>query len=169
MAKTYVRISGDPKGAKDNPDNDAYISPNRTPIDTNFDLRDRLAELVGRGNSLVGDDKAAIYGWLKGQLGDSKAQKILNHAYIFNARPEVQKLPLEDKLRAFYTIGSSDPDVMDVINRTKNLGYGVVPGARTSSSDINAQIYGSRPGADAVSTSPGGENIKKKIQLRISK
>lgn len=163
MAKTLLRIKGDPK----KPESEALISPSKTPIDVNFDLRDRLAELVGSGNTLKPDDKAAIFSNLTSTLGRDKAEKIMTHAYLFNTRPEVQRLPLEDKLRAFYTIGSADPDVMEIMGRTKNLGYGVVQGARQSASNINQQIYGGVPMAS--SAQPTEDMARKKIMLRVSK
>jgi hypothetical protein len=162
MAKVVLRVKP-PVG--DEGENNMYVSPNRTALDQRFDLRDRLSELVGKGNTLSPDDKAAIYGSLAASFGKDKAQKIMTHAYIFNARPEVQKLGLEDKLRSFYTVGSNDPDVMDVITKTKNLGYGVVPGFTGSSSDMNQRLLGKTADV-AANASP---EVKKKVMIRVGK
>ena len=164
MAKVLLKV-GDPAPASDGGEK-AILSTNKPVIDKSFDLRDRLAELVGKGNVLSTDDKAAIYGSLVGLLGKDKAQKVMNHAYIFNSRPDVQKLPLEEKIKSFYTVGSNDPDVMEVIGKTKSLGYGVVPGFRESSSDINQQLSGRVPVVASSSVSP---EIQKKVMLRIGK
>jgi hypothetical protein len=136
-----------------------------TTIDRDMDLRDRLMELVGKGNILNSDEKAGIYSDLTNLVGQNSAQKLMNHAYIFNTRPDIQKLPLEEKLNAFYSIGSNDPYVHDVITKTKALGYGVGPGFRTSHSQINQQLAGRIPVISA--TEPTEQ--QKKIMIRVRK
>lgn len=133
-----------------------------------FDIRDRLAELVGKGNTLSPDDKSAIYGSLVSSLGKDKAEKIMTHAYIFNNRPDVVKLPLADKLRAFYTIGSNDPDVNAVISKSKTLGYGAVPGFQQSASSINQNLSGQSPLVVAPDAEVNPE-AQRKIMLRVNK
>lgn len=135
-------------------------------IDLDVDMRDKLAELVGKGNALLPDDKAGIYGRLTALMGKDKAQKIMNHAYIFNQRPDVQKLPLEDKLKAFYTIGSNDPDVAKIMARSKSLGYGVVPGFRGSNSSLNQELQGLNA---APPGSTGNTEIPQRVMLKINK
>jgi hypothetical protein len=163
MAKVKL-IVGDPK--KPAPDNNMVLSPTKPQLDLDFDLRDRLSELVTKGNSLSADDKAAIYGNLSTMLGKEKAQKIMNHAYIFNTRPEIQKLPLEDRLKSFYTIGSNDPEVLEVMGRTKRLGYGVAPGYRESISDLNQATRGAVMPTSTTSIDP---ELTKKIMVRVNK
>lgn len=145
---------------------DVMIPAGKTQTDADLDLRDRLAELVTKGNTLSPDDKAAIYGGLTSMLGKDKAQKIMTHAYIFNARPEIQKLGLDDKLRSFYTVGSNDPDVQAVLGKTKNLGYGVVPGFNRSSSSLNQEIQGQIQPQTITALNP---EVQKKVLLRVSK
>lgn len=157
--------SGDPAPAATVTDA-MVLSPNKPKIDQQFDLRDRLAELVAKGNSLNTDDKSAIMGSLAGKYGKDLAMRIMNHAYIFNQRPDVQKLPMEDKLKAFYTIGSNDPGVHDVINSVKNLSYGVVPGFRSSVSEGVQAARGTVPTVAATTDKP---EIKKEIRLRLTK
>lgn len=169
MAKVTLKVAkpttGDPVSPGTTKES-MLLTTSKPVTDQKFDLRDRLAELVGKGNTLAPDDKAAIYGNLVTMLGKDKAQKVMNHAFIFNSRPDVQKLGLEDKLKSFYTIGSNDPEVMEVIGKTKNLGYGVVPGFRSSSSDANQQLQGRT--TPVVSAAPV-EEIKKKVMLRVGK
>lgn len=145
----------------------AIYSANKPKIDLDFDVRDKLAELVGKGNALNPDDKVSIYGRLASILGEGKAKKVMDHAYIFNQRPDIQKLPLDQKLNAFYQIGSTDPDVHGIIERSKSLGYGPLQGFRESSSDINQQLTGRVPlvtgSGDAV------PEIKKKVMVKIAK
>lgn len=132
----------------------------------NLDVRDRLSELVGKGNMLNPDDKAAIYSSLTASLGKDKATKIMQHAYIFNQRPDMLRLPLEDKLKAFYTLGSNDQDVNDVIARSKSLGYGVLPGFRNSSSYANQVLAGRLPDSLPISAN---EEVKNRILMQTKK
>ncbi|MEK6881759.1 MAG: hypothetical protein AABY22_19230 [Nanoarchaeota archaeon] len=137
LAKNVIpNDTGDP--IKSTTQNEIY-SPGRTALDKNADLRDRLAELVSLGNSIKPDDKASIFSDLKKMLGEPVAQKVMEHAFIFNSRPDVLKLPVEEKIKSFYNIGSRDTDVQGILNTTKALGQGVIPGFRSSSSNINQQ------------------------------
>jgi hypothetical protein len=167
MAKVLLKVTpqtGDPIKKI----GDTVLPAGKGRTDQEFDIRDRLAELVGKGNTLNTDDKAAIYGSLVASLGKNKAQKVMNHAYLFNARPDVQSLPLEDKLRSFYTIGSNDPDVNALIAKSKTLGYGAVPGFRQSSSAINQQLSGQVPANGTINTSVAPE-IQKRVMLQVRK
>lgn len=162
MAKMVLKV-GDP--VKDL-DNDMVLT-SRTPIDSRLDIRDRLSELVGKGNTLSADDKAAIFGALTANMGRDKAMKIMNHAYLFNQRPDMANMPIEEKLKSFYTVGSNDPDVNDVISKSKSLGYGVLPGFRESSSSLNQILAGKiGEGQRGISVDP---SIKKRVALRVNK
>lgn len=136
------------------------------PVNQDFDLRDKLSELAIRGNALKPDDKVAIYRDLTKSLGEEKAQKLMNHAYLFASRPEMQRMSPEEKLRSFYTIGSNDPDVMDVISRTKNLGYGVLPGFRNSVSTLNQEIQGNVPATTQATVNP---QVTRRIRVQTNK
>lgn len=164
MAKIRVKpTSGDPVVTTDN---NMVLLPGKTTPEIGFDLRDRLAELAVKGHMLKPDDKAAMLGYLTSTLGKDKAQKLMTHAYIFNQRPEVQRLSPEEKIRAYYTIGSNDPDIMDVINKTRNLGYGPLEGFRTSHSQLNQAVQ------QGTYDNPVGQintNIPKKVMVRVSK
>jgi hypothetical protein len=147
---------------------DTVIPAGRGKTDQEFDIRDRLAELVGKGNVLSPDDKAAIFGNLTSSLGKEKAMKLMNHAFIFNQRPDIVNLPVEEKLKAFYTIGSNDRDVNDLITKSKSLGYGAIPGFRQSASAVNQQLSGQIPvTATANGVSPA--EIQKRVMLQVRK
>jgi hypothetical protein len=166
MAKKVMIKIAPPSGDPNKPvDNNMILTAN-DPTRTGFDLRDKLAELVGKGNNLSADDKMAIYGGLTTMLGKDKAAKVMNHAYLFNSRPDVQKLGMEDKLRSFYTVGSNDPDVHAIIEKSKNLGYGVVPGFRQSSSAINQVLSGQTPATAGASLDP---EVQRKVMLQVRK
>lgn len=166
MAKKVMLKVAPPTGDPSKPADQNMILSTRTPIQQNLDIRDHLAALIGTGNALKPDDKAAIFGSLTSALGRDKAIKIMNHAYIFNQRPDVLKLPMEDKLKAFYTIGSNDPDVNQVMAKSKSLGYGALPGFRESSSSLNQQLIGRVPETPVSNIDP---EVQKKVMIRVSK
>jgi len=169
MAKT-IRIKVSPKtGEPGSKVGDTVVTPSKGKYDEQLDIRDHLAELVGKGNALSPDDKAAIYGSLTAKLGQDRASKIMSHAYLFNQRPDIVKLPLEDKIRAFYTIGSNDQDVNSVINQSKSLGYGVLPGFRQSSSALNQQLSGQTPVVVTAPDATVNPEAQRKIMVRVNK
>lgn len=135
----------------------------KVPVSADFDIRDQLTALVGKGNVLSPDDKAAIFGSLVARVGKDNATKIMDHAYIFNQRPEVQRLPLEEKIKSFYSVGSNDPYVNDMIAKSKSLGYGVLPGFRGSSSALNQELSGVVRPVTTVAVNP---EVQRKIMLR---
>jgi len=162
MLKVAAPKTGDPIKVEEK----ALYSPGRPQTTVDFDVRDRLAELVGKGNTLAGDDRNAIYENLVSSLGPQKAQKVMAHAYMFNQRPEVQGLPVEDKLRAFYAVGSNDPDVGGLIAKSKSLGYGALQGFRQSNSAMNQLLAGRTPATTETAAVP---EIKKRIMLTTKK
>jgi len=165
MAKVYLKVAkSDP--AKPAPKKEIAVSSGKTVIDADLDLRDKLAELAVRGNALSPDDKAAVYGALTSSLGKERAQKLMTHAYLFNSRPDMQGMSPEEKLKSFYTIGSNDPDVQEVIGRTKNLGYGILPGFRGSISDINKDVQKGVYGQNIGVVSP---EVQKRVMLKIGR
>lgn len=164
--KVMIKVTpktGDP--VKGDVEAKMLLTPGQTTIDKSFDIQDRLMELIGKGNIVNPDDKAAIYGNLQNMVGPDRARKIMDHIYLFNTRPEVQRLPVEQKIGAFYSIGSNDPDVQAYINQTKNLGYGSGAQLRGSSSQINQELSGRIP---ATSVSSPTES-QKKIMLSVRK
>jgi len=152
MAKVMLKVSGG-----GNP---------KVPVKSDFDIRDVLTGLVGSKNVLSPDDKASLYGSLVSSLGKDRATKLMNHAYIFNQRPDLQSLSLDDRLRRFYDIGSSDPEIADVLAKSKSLGYGVIPGVQTSPNVLNQRLTGKIGGEVTGEVSP---EVKRRIMLRTSK
>lgn len=151
MAKVTVKVakSGDPK----------------VPVKSDFDIRDKLAELIGSGNALTPDNKMAIYGSLVSSLGKEKANKLMDHAFIFNSRNDLKALPLEDRLRRFYDVGSSDPEISEIIGKSKSLGYGVLPGFRQSASSLNQELSGA---IQPVATLSPNQEAQSRIMLRVN-
>ena len=164
LLKIASPMTGDP--TQPSIQEEKYFGRSKTPMDLSFDVRDRLSELIGKGNVLNPDEKAGIYRNLVSTLGKDKADKVMNHAFIFNSRSDVQKLPIEEKLKAFYALGSNDPEVTEIISKTKNLGYGVLPGFRSSISQMNQEIAGKTP---IMETSAINPELQKRVMLKIKK
>lgn len=118
------------------------FTPGRGPIEANFDLRDRIYELIGSKNQLDADSRRSLYGNLISLVGPEKAQKVLVQTHLFNNRPEYRSMPIEERIQQFYDIGSNDPDVKDILDRTRNLSYGLKHGFRTSVSHLNQLMAG---------------------------
>lgn len=166
--KIMLRIapsSGDPVKGTGGMDQNVLYSPGKSNAERSFDLQDRIMELISTNNQLKPDDKKAIYSSLQTTLGPEKANKLMNHVYIFNTRPDMQKMPLEDKIKAFYQLGSNDPDIQGYIDKTKSLGYGPQSQFRGSISAINSELSGRNPVVQVVQPS---EN-QKKIMLSVRK
>jgi len=138
----------------------------RNPYARKLDIRDHLATLVAGGNNLSQEDKKAVFQGLANELGQEQAQKVLLHTYMFNNRPDVQRLPIEEKLRTFYDIGSNDKGVHDLLMKTKALGYGILPGFRGSSSAINQKLSGLIGGSDLSAI---GTTVPQKVVLSVGK
>jgi hypothetical protein len=167
MARVSLKVkpkTGDP--TKPQMVGDVILPSGKTTIDRDFDLRDKLSELAVMGGALNPDDKSAIYGYLSETLGNKKAQKLMDHAFIFNSLPENKNLTPEEKIKSFYARGSSDPDVMEVMGRTKNLGYGVLPGFRGSTSVLNQAI---QQGTTAQPVTTVNPEVQRRIMLKTRK
>ncbi len=111
--------------------------------DDKFDVRDILANFVGRGDRDLSNDQAKKdYHRLTAIIGEPMAQKMMAHVMIFNQRDDQKNQPFEKRLNSLYTIGSNDKDVHQLLQRTGTLGQGVVPGAIESGNLGNMMAEG---------------------------
>lgn len=140
-----------------------------TPSDSDADVRDSVAGLVGGGYKSVSDDVARGHmGRLITELGEDKARKLMTHIFIQNQRPEMQNIPVEAKLTKFYSTGASDPDIAGVIARTKALGSGPVSGFWDSSNKVNRVMGGEA--ASTPSAKPSDTDaMQKTVMLKLAK
>lgn len=118
------------------------LNPGRGPIESRLDIRDRIYELLGGGMDMSQMDKNAVYSDLADMIGPEKAQKVFVQTAMFGSHPEHRALPIENRIQLFYDIGSNDPDVKQILDQTRNLGYGLKHGFRTSSSQLNQELAG---------------------------
>jgi hypothetical protein len=125
------------------------------PIKDQFDVRDGISAMVGKGYTALSDDDArGIYKNLSGKLGESRAQKLMNSVFLYNKKSK--QTNLEAKLSEFYNSKTGDKDVDEIINTSNKIGYGPLEGFRTSVLVDNQKLQGkfkeadkSNPGAQA--------------------
>jgi hypothetical protein len=116
---------------------------NKTPLDDTADIRDILSEFAVKGYQGVGKDQAkANFDKLTLLVGKGTAMKLINSVDIFQQSPQSKVANPEDKIQAFYNLGSNDKEVSDVLKRVNAFGTGVKSGARTSASEGLQQIEG---------------------------
>jgi hypothetical protein len=109
--------------------------------DDDADVRDMLSILVGAGKGgLKPDDQAAVISRLQTILGKDKANKLINHAAIFNERTDVKAKTAQQRISQFYDMGSRDPDVNTLINKTKQLAQGPIAGTKQSVESLMQNI-----------------------------
>ena len=127
----------------------AVASPNSSakngPAGDKVDVADILSNFVSRGDkNLTGDQARKDYSFLIGKVGAPTAQKLINHVLIFNQRPDMQKQPFAQKLNSFYSMGSNDKDVDNILKT--QLGAGPVALANSSPEiDTKAGVTGIAP------------------------
>jgi hypothetical protein len=166
MAVKLKVKAGDPK--KGEIKETAIISPGRTPLDNTADVRDILTGLVGKGYTTMGDDNIKSgYNRLQSLLGPQQASKLMNHMFMFNSRPDLKNTPVESRIKQFYDTPSADVDVTGTLGKVKSFGYGVVPGFRDSSSQLNQQLSGKTPTDVAVVAPEAVKAVKLKIAGKL--
>lgn len=125
-----------------------------------LNIRDALTAFVGNGyKNTSGDDARALYSALRAQLGPATAQKMLIHLQQFNQRPDMLQRGPEERVRAFYDMGSRDPDVHNIISRSGMVAQGPIGGMReapdASTQELQRKkMYNYGPVGGATSLSP---------------
>jgi len=106
-----------------------------------LNIRDALSAFVGNGYTDMGNtDARALYSSLRARLGPAVAQKMLIHLQQFNQRPDVLQKSPEQRVQALYDIGSRDPEVGNILDRTKMVAQGPVPGFREAPEASSMQL-----------------------------
>jgi hypothetical protein len=107
------------------------------------DGRDILSMLVGSGTtSLKGHDMNSAFNRLKDVVGAPLAQKLATQAFLYNQRPDAQKLSPEQRVQNFFKIGSNDPAVADYMKKSGYMGTGPVDAFRNSATLHNSNLQG---------------------------
>ena len=104
------------------------------------DIRDILSGFVAKGfTDLSSDDAKHYFAALSGLVGRQTAQQLAIHIFLFNQRPDTVSKPPEEKVRQFYSIGSNDPHVDNVIKGAGAFGEGPIVGLRQSHDVLSMQ------------------------------
>lgn len=140
---------------------------NKTSLDDTADVRDILSELAVKGFQGVGKEQAkAYYDKLTLLVGKQTAMKLIDSVDIFRASPQSKTGTPEDKIQAFYNLGSNDKQVSDVLKKVNAFSTGVKSGARTSSSEGLQEIEGRVKLTDKKNTDQlnSAQSVAKNIQ-----
>lgn len=132
-------------------------------LDDYADSRDFLSTLVGGGHLGIGDnvDLQTQFRAMSERVGTPLAQKLAAQAILFNQRPDAQKLPVEDRVKHFFSLGSNDPEVSQYLKNSGAIGEGSGIGFRNSTLITNSQLQNKSFAED--------ETPQKKIKLIVKK
>lgn len=129
----------------------ASVHP-KTVLDERADIRDILSGVVGNGfTNFSNPDSQHNFAVLSSIVGKQTAQQLMTHAFIFNQRPDVQGKSVDQRVSQFYDMGSSNPDLNNILQASRNLGQGAVPGLYQSNDILNKQATG-RDNANLLNT-----------------
>jgi len=110
-----------------------------------LNVRDAISAFVGKRYIGTADDNArALYSYLRMKLGGDTAFKLLKHISIFNQRPDMLKVSPEQRVQSFYDIGSNDPELNTLINRSSMVAHGPMAGLNDSPQVLNRDILGQK-------------------------
>lgn len=138
---------------------------NKTVHNDLADGRDILSMLVGSGTtSLKGHDMNSNFNRLKQMVGAPLAQKLVSQAFLFNQRPDVQKLSPEQRVQNFFSIGSNDPEVAGYIKKSGYMGTGPTEAFRNSAALGNSHLQGK-----FLPAGPGNAQTSAAIQSLLGK
>jgi hypothetical protein len=120
-----------------------FSTQNRTPGDTSLDISDLISHAVAGGYTSFSDDSIrSNFKYLSGVIGEEKARKLFNQAFIYNQRPDAKQKTPQQKIQSFYDIGSNDPEVNKTLESIKNQGAGVQARFDQSTYEGNKEITG---------------------------
>jgi len=111
-----------------------------------FNIRDALAGFIGTGaKDFSNDQRLKDFRYIQSVLGSDQARKLMTHVFVFNSRPDMQGKTPDQRLQAFYDIGSNDPAVNQMLQGYKNLAQGPLSGMRESGDMTNQALTGRLP------------------------
>lgn len=127
------------------------------PPEDSLKIRDALTGIIGKGfTDLKSEDARNAYAYLRGQLGNQMASKLITHAMAFNQRTDMLQKNPAAKIQSFYDMGSTDADVHNIIKRASMVSYGPLEGLQTSPDALNMEVSGRKQFNKAA---PGGANV----------
>jgi hypothetical protein len=120
-----------------------YKPQNRTTGETSLDISDLISHAVAGGYTSFSDDSIrSNFKYLSGIIGQDKARKLFNQAFIYNQRPDAKQKSAEQKIQSFYEIGSADPETNKTLQSIKNWGAGSLARFNQSVYEGNQQMIG---------------------------
>ncbi len=125
----HLGFPGDPptRGGKGTVTQSTYTPQGRNSIDDTLDIRDALNHVIAGGyTDFSNEDVKSNYKYISKLVGAPKAEKLFIQAFQFNKNPGMNKKGGEEKVQAFYDLGSSDPETAKTLGAIKNQGLGSV-------------------------------------------
>lgn len=131
------------------------LPPKQLSPEAALNVRDIISAFVGqRYQGTQNENARAMYSYLRNTLGGDTAQKLLTHLSLYNQRPDMLKAAPEQRIQSFYEIGSRDPELSDIIGRSKIVAQGPMAGLNDTPTAITQQQQG-RWGATMAPAAPG--------------
>jgi|HubBroStandDraft_4_1064222.scaffolds.fasta_scaffold255443_2 hypothetical protein len=144
----------DAEGAGGDPDITKTTGPahHKTVLDDRADIGDSLANIITKGyKGFTDDDIRADYGRITQILGKEKAQNLIEHAFEFNNRNDVQGRGAADRLNRFYSTDSGNKDTDQIKSELKTFAEGPLSRLNQSSNLGNQKAAGT----EVASAGPG--------------
>jgi hypothetical protein len=136
---------------------------NKTPLNDMADGRDIISFFVGGGHTaLKGQDLQSAFKRLSDVVGAPLAQKLTTQAFLFNQRPDAQKLSSEQRVKNFFQLGSNDQDVAAYLRKGGSMGTGPVDAFRNSALLGNSNLLGKY-----IMPDPGSNETSKAVQRSL--
>ena len=164
----HVNASDENIGGGGEVEKKAANIPSRDKITDNVDVRDLITGLVGGGyTDFTNPDVRHNFARLTDLLGRDQAEKMMIHIFQFNKRPEIKSSNAEYRVSNFYDVGSNNDTVNKIIQTSKNLGTGPLPGRRTSPDILNKQASGRDTSTTPSTTSSQSKKVEDLVDQSI--
>lgn len=133
-----------PKSPVGKPTTDISSQRSKGKIPDKMDVRDVLSSFVGSGTKDFSDpERLKDFHYISEIIGQGEAHKLLTQAFLFNNREDMQGKSPQERVQAFYDIGSNDPELDKMIKTYKNVDpKGPLSGFETSGDYTNQKLTG---------------------------
>jgi hypothetical protein len=131
----HLGLGGDPTtgGGKAPLTSADYQAQGRNSINDTLDIQDALNHIIAGGYTDFSNvDVKSNYKYISSLVGAQRAEKLFLQAFLFNQRPGMNQKGGEDKIQAFYDLGSSDPETKQTLLAITKQGGGVKERFRSS-------------------------------------
>lgn len=147
------------------------VNPGFIPGNDPLYIRDILSGMINQRISNFGSEEGKnALGALAYRVGRPMAIRLMTEAINFNTRPDMASASIDSRLQSFYSMGSKDPGVDNIIHRAANASSSVSEGYRSSpyaTNAIGAAIAQLPNGATPATRAQFQSAIKKKTDVTM--